>query len=133
MTVCPVYSLSLLVYCLNFVEFIVCLVYSKIARPGDSHQLQQDIDTVCTWSKNWLLELKTDKYNVLHVSWKKSPIKYDYCLNNHISTNTNDHKHLRIWLHRHMVWDCHVNNICAKANHVLGLIRRSFGIKDKGN
>ena len=37
------------------------------------------------------------------------------------------HKHLGVWLESSLSWDCHVNYICAKANKILGLIRRTFG------
>ena len=41
------------------------------------------------------------------------------------------HKHLGIWLDSTLSWDSHIDNICAKANRVLGLIRRTFGTKNK--
>ena len=37
------------------------------------------------------------------------------------------HKHLGVWLESSLSWDCHINYICAKANKILGLIRRTFG------
>ena len=37
------------------------------------------------------------------------------------------HKHLGVWLESSLSWDYHINYICAKANKVLSLIRRTFG------
>ena len=39
----------------------------------------------------------------------------------------NHHKHLAVWLESFLCWDYQINSIFAKANKVLGLIRRTFG------
>ena len=35
---------------------------------------------------------------------KKCPVEYEYCLDNHFLTKTNDHEHLGIWLQPNVVW-----------------------------
>jgi hypothetical protein len=74
--------------------------------------------------------LKPDKCKVLHISKSKNPIINSYSVNNHNLKAVDHHKHLGIWLQKSLSWDCHVNAICAKANRILGLIRRSFGNKN---
>ena len=36
-----------------------------------------------------------------------------------------------LWLESSLSWDYHINSICAKANKVLGLIKRTFGFSNK--
>ena len=36
-----------------------------------------------------------------------------------------------LWLESSLSWDYHINSICAKANKVLGLIKRTFGYSNK--
>ncbi len=103
----------------------------KIVNEADCIELQEDIDRVLDWSKSWQLRLRTDKCKIPHVSRKKNQIHYDYHLNNAILSKVSVHKHLRIWLENTLLWDSHVNNICAKSNRVLGLIRRTFTIKNR--
>ena len=49
------------------------------------------------------------------------------CLTNRYQSAVDHHKHLGVWLESSLSWDYHINYICAKANEVLGLIRRTFG------
>ena len=42
-----------------------------------------------------------------------------------------NHKHLGVWLESSLSWDYHIKSICAKANKILGLIRRAFGYSNK--
>ena len=84
------------------------------------------IDNVSNWSKNWQLKLRTDKCKVFHVSRKRSPILFDHYLENSIVPKVSVHKHLGIWLEETLSWDNYINNICAKASRVLGLIKRTF-------
>ena len=48
-------------------------------------------------------------------------------LTNPYQSAVDHHKHLGVWLESSLSWDYHINYMCAKANKVLGLIRRTFG------
>ena len=102
------------------------VIYRRIVNPTECFQLQQGIDNISNRSKNWQSKLRTDKCKVFHVSRKRSPIHFDYCLENSGVPKVSVHKHLSIWLEETLSWDSHINNTCAKAPHVLGLIKRTF-------
>lgn len=60
-----------------------------------------------------------------------NPIRCQYSLNNILLPEVDHHKHLGLWLESSLSWDYHINSICAKANKVLGLIKRTFGYSNK--
>ena len=126
---------------LLFLAYINDLPYSVTCNSGlfaddtvlHHHRdlLQEDLTSASEWCKSWLVTLKTEKCEVLHITQKKDPIRYQYSLNNILLLEVDHHKHLGLWLESSLSWDYHINSICAKANKVLGLIKRTFGFSNK--
>ena len=83
------------------------------------------------WCKSWLVTLKTEKCEVLHITRKNDPTRCQYSLNNILLPEVDHQKHLGLCLESSLSWDCHINSICARANKVLGLIKRTFGYSNK--
>ena len=125
-----IHDLPSSVTCIAEIFADVSVIYRRIVNSTDCFQLQQDID-VSNWSKNWQLKLRADKCKVLRVSRKRSPILFDYYLKNSVVPKVSVHKHLGIWLEETLSWDNHINNICAKASCVPGLIKRTFTTKNR--
>ena len=98
---------------------------------SDCDLLQEDLTSASEWCKSWLVTLKTEKCEVLHITRKNDPIRCQYSLNNILLPEVDHHKHLGLWLESSLSWDYHINSICAKANKVLGLIKRTFGYSNK--
>jgi len=42
-------------------------IWTKIKDTGDSDLLQQDLNMLMEWSKQWLLAFNMDKCNVMHI------------------------------------------------------------------
>ena len=106
-------------------------LHRHIENRSDCDLLQEDLTSASDWCKSWLLTLKTEKCEVLHITRKNNPIRCQYSLNNILLPEVNHHKHLGLWLESSLSWNYHINSICAKANKVLGLIKRTFGYSNK--
>ena len=107
------------------------VLHRHIANGSDCDLLQEDLTSASDWCKSWLVTLKTQKCEVLHISRKNDPVRYQYSLNHILLPEVDHHKHLGLWLTPSLSWDYHINSICAKANKVLGLIKRTFGYSNK--
>ena len=107
------------------------VLHRHIENRSDCVLLQEDLTSASEWCKSWLVTLKTEKCEVLHITRKKDPIRCQYSLNNLLLPEVDHHKHLGLWLEPSLSWDYHINSICAKANKVLGLIKRTFGYSNK--
>ena len=107
------------------------VLHRHIENRSDCDLLQEDLTSASDWCKSWLVTLKTEKCEVLHITRKKDPIICQYSLNNILLPEVDHHKHLGLWLEPPLSWDYHINSICAKANKVLGLIKRTFGYSNK--
>ena len=108
---------------LTTVFFIGKLLQSRIVK---IFKLTSKVP-MTAWCNYWLVTLKSEKSKVLHLSRSKDPYHHEYWLSDKPLSAEDHHKHLGVWLESPPSWDYHINYICAKANKILGLIRRTFG------
>ena len=99
----------------------------NITSESDCEDLQTDLQSAYDWCNSWLVTLKSEKSKVLHLPRSKDPYHHEYWLSDQPLSAVDHHKHLGVWLESSLSWDYHINYICAKANKVPGLIRRTFG------
>ena len=67
------------------------------------------------------------KCNILPVKRSKDKIEdKDYILHGEILEKVTDTKYLGVTLQNNMKFDTHIDNICTKANKMLGLLRRNL-------
>jgi len=69
-----------------------------------------------------------DKCQVLTISRKKTTIKHDYTLNNHILQQVISAKYLGLTINHNLNWGEHISNITNKATRNLNFIRRNLNI-----
>ena len=103
-----------------------CLVYRKISTPSDGKPLQQDIDNLLAWSKDWKMDFNAEKCKVLRIANKKSPVATIYNMLGEELEVVVHHPYLGIELDSKLSWNSHVNNITKRATNVLNLVRRDL-------
>ena len=97
--------------------------YKTIIQLLDSLQLQQDLDSLSEWSRNWNFFFNLNKF--IHLSFNsKFPASYSVS-GNTISTNTT-HCDLGIILSTDLSWKHRLSHILTKVYKTLGLLRRAF-------
>ena len=74
------------------------------------------------------MEFHPQKCQVLTISKKKHPIKYDYKLNNHLLEHVDSAKYLGCTISSELNWRQHINSISAKANKTISFLRRNLNI-----
>ena len=91
--------------------------------------MQEDIERLCKWSKDWLLGFNIKKCKV--VSFGNVHFEYEYettdTQNNLHELSTEDSESdLGILLKKNLKFDEHVNNTVNKVNGIICLIKRKF-------
>jgi hypothetical protein len=99
-------------------------VISIIRNSVDCNILQNDIEKLVDWSKEWLIKFNESKCKVMHIG--KNNEKFKYQMNNSILSVTELEKDLGIFVSNDLEWSQHVNTAVGKANIQLGLIKSSF-------
>ena len=111
-----------------------CKLYRNIKCDADLNELQDDIDRLCKWSKDWLLGFNIKKCKV--VSYGKIHFEMESSLtdsNNKSHTLSTDDSEcdLVILFKTNLKFDEHINKVVNKVNSIIGLIRRKFTHIDK--
>ena len=69
------------------------------------------------------MRINASKCNVMRITKKKSPFTYDYHINRAKLNSVSD---LGLLTSDVLSWNFHIANITAKANSILGLIKRTW-------
>ena len=99
--------------------------YREIKNSGNGDSLQQDLDQICEWCKVWRMDLNLSKCCLLSITRNVTPIHVFYHLMDVPVKTINVHKDLGVLVSTDLKWNSHVRSVTAKANKMLGFVRRS--------
>lgn len=97
----------------------------SLASDLDSALLQEDLDSVGTWSADWSVRLNALKCAQLHFSLKESESAVDYFINSAMVMCSSSYKDLGITVTPSLSWSAHIDRICARAYRMLHVIKRN--------
>ena len=87
-----------------------CLLYRVITTEEDSALLQNDLNTIFTWSLLWQMKFNKTKCVTLRCHRIHSPILSDYFIDDQRLENVNQHPYLGIMLDKIMSFSPHIHN-----------------------
>jgi hypothetical protein len=108
-----------------------CILYRTIENHQDCVTLQMDLNNLALWGSTWGMQYHPQKCNSLNVTRPHTPHAFNYALKGHVLESVNTAKYLGITLSSNMSWDTHINNITAKTNKILSVLRRNLQIKQE--
>ena len=100
------------------------IVYREIKNTRDHALLQQDLISLCEWAETWQLNFNISKCYHLGVTNKVVPFSCNYLMNDIVITKSASTKYLGVTISHNLNWNQHCDNVCSKANSMLGLLRR---------
>ena len=103
-----------------------CILYRKIRSARDCSLLQNDLSNLHIWQDKWLLNFNVAKCHTMSITTKKSPITFDYNLNNKILSRVSSCPYLGINITQDLSWKSHIRSITGKARRTLGLLQRNL-------
>lgn len=107
------------------------IMYKPIDSPSDAESLQDDLNKLAEWESIWQMEFHPGKCQILTVTNKKKPIKFDYTLHGHPLEKVSESKYLGITFRKDLNWNSHVSNTASKAHKTLGFLRRNLQVSSK--
>ena len=108
-------------------------LFRRVQGIEDCHALQDDIDSLENWSKNWLLKFHPQKCKVLRLGKHQQTFEYtmkDREGNPLILETTEVEKDLGVQIDSKLSFKTHITAAAKKGNMIVGLIRRSFSFLD---
>lgn len=103
-------------------------IFVKINSDEDIQAMRRDLQRLQEWSRKWLLEFNADKCVTMHVGHRNPEIKYE--LGGRELRTTEIEKDLGVHISKDLKPAQHIGKITAKANRMVGLIRRTFSYMD---
>ena len=97
-------------------------MWSKISNLQDCVYLQEDIDKLQEWSKNWLVAFTATKCKIMRL--RNNQIDYQYKMGENKLAEIISEKDLGIYIDNKLRLSDHVDAAVNKANRLVGLIKR---------
>jgi len=102
------------------------IIYRSILSTQDVLLLQQDLEVLSLWAKNWFMSVNLPKCEHLTVSIKYSPVISDYYIDGHIINKVNSCKYLGVTITNNLSWSKHIGTVVNKAHSVRGFLQRNL-------
>ena len=100
-------------------------MYRVISTQEDLSTFQSDIDKISDWCKMNKMRINTKKCKIMRITRKKSPLVGEYNIEGQPLESVDVYKDLGLFTTSNLSWNQHVDKITAKANRVLGLVKRT--------
>ena len=104
------------------------VVYLTITTEASTQILQNDLDKLAIWERQWKMEFHPEKCEVLRVSRKRSIIHHEYKLHGKALATADSAKYLGVTITPDLRWNRHIDNITNKANRTLGFLKRNLRV-----
>ena len=104
-----------------------CLIYRVINTKSDHQALQEDLNRLYNWSKSWQMAFNVSKcFSMSITNARLHKSEWTYSMGGQNIEEVEDTPYLGIHLNKSLKWNNHINIITAKANRILGLLRRNM-------
>ena len=100
-------------------------LHRTISSLTDCEGLQKALSNINIWSQQSNMTFNSTKCKVLTITRKQNPVVYDYQLGSAILTRVQQEKDLGVTISSKLTWHHHISVIVAKANKLLGLLKRT--------
>ena len=103
-----------------------CVLYRTINDREDAKLLQEDLEALQEWEKDWLMEFHPQKCQILHITNKRQALRQPYNIHGHILEEVESAKYLGVNIHHKLNWNTHINQVVKKANNTRAFLQRNI-------
>ena len=109
-------------------------IFRAIYNDDDCQKLQEDLDSLYSWTNDSLLKFHPQKCKHMRISLHQSvPSPYHIGPEKHPVTYTSSEKDIGVIFDERLTFEQHLNEKINKANSIVGIIRRTFEYLDTSN
>ncbi|XP_052224959.1 uncharacterized protein LOC127840589 [Dreissena polymorpha] len=102
------------------------LLYRKIRCAQDAKALQEDLDRLQKWERDWLMSFNPSKCEVIQITRKRNPIRSTYSIHGRDLKVVKGGTYLRVHIDEKLTMNTHVATTAKKANNSLAFLRRNL-------
>ena len=101
-----------------------CFLYRIINLPEDAQALQDDLDALQHWEKDWLMLFNPDKCEVIRITKMRKHIDTNYTIHGKELGNTKNVKYLGVLINDTLSWNTHVDTDTKKTNNTTVFLQK---------
>ena len=103
------------------------LLYNPIHHPGDLSDLQEDINSLFTWSENSQINFNTSKCQLIRIDRGNSTLPIsNYSMSSETIASVDSVKYLGVTIDERLSFNNHISEICSKRNRTLTMLMRNL-------
>ena len=102
-------------------------IFRRIDSINDAILLQDDLNNLESWSKTSGLMFNEEKCKSISITRRRQSINHPYCIKGKELKDMTAEKDLGIWIASNLTWSKQVLDRCARANKLLGFVKRCSG------
>ena len=107
-------------------------MYLTFQGQADSKKLQNDLNVLQEWEKEWDMEFNLSKCQVVHYTRSKRPIQTSYTMHGQVLDSVDSARYLGVDIASDLNCTKHVNQITANASISLGYLKGNILTKHSG-
>jgi ribonucleases P/MRP protein subunit RPP40 len=110
-------------------------LYSIISDDESADLLNNDLQALLEWSNRWQLDFNQKKCAILHLGVNNPRYIYRFESSDTAAElrESDEERDLGVIVDKRLSFESHIDKIVSRANRQLGLIKRSFVIRDKNS
>mgnify|MGYP002634107685 CR=1 FL=1 len=109
------------------------LMYSSNNALDIERRLNEDLQTLNDWSKQWLVDFNPQKTEYMVFNFRKDAQPIYLKFNGELIKKVDDHKHLGVTFSDNCKWSVHIDNICCSATKQIFVLRKLKYILNRNN
>ena len=102
------------------------VIYRQIDSEADAALLQEDLNRLLDWEKDWGMSFHPNKCQVISVAKKRNIVDFSYTMKGHILDKVDSVKYLGVTINNGGSWNNHINNITASSHKTLSFLQRNL-------
>ena len=107
-------------------------VYLTVQGQADSKKLQNDLDILQEWEREWDMEFNPSKCQVVHISRSRRPINTSYSMHGQVLDSVDSARYLGVDITSDLNFTQHINRTTSNASKSLGYLKRNILTKHPG-
>ena len=96
-----------------------CLLYRVITNQEDAASLQEDLDYLQEWERDWQMNFNKDKCEHIRITNKRKIIQTTYKIHGQVLKETTKAKYLGVTIDKTLSWNSHIDMVTKRANQTI--------------
>ena len=97
-----------------------------ISSQDDAASLQEDLDHLQEWERDWQMSFNPDKCEHIRITLKKKIVQSTYKIHGQVLKETTKAKYLGVNIDKNLSWNSHIDMLTKRANQTISFLQTNL-------